>query len=62
MISWKLTFRKKCFPEIDFPGIVKNYCLGKDWMLFSKTHCLASAKQEFKKWLMLSKTNILAAA
>ena len=37
MISRKLASREKCFPEIDFPGKVKNYCIGEDWLLFSKT-------------------------
>ena len=30
------------FPEIGFSGIVKNYCPGKDWLLSSKTQCLAA--------------------
>ena len=37
MISRKLASREKCFPEINFPGKVKNYCIGEDWLLFSKT-------------------------
>ena len=37
MISRKLASREKCFREIDFPGKVKNYCIGEPWLLFSKT-------------------------
>ena len=64
MISQKLASQEKCFPEIDFLGKMNNYCLGEDWLLLSKTHCLATAKQEFingcclarlTDWLLLSK-------
>ena len=33
----EIGFPGKCFPEIDFLGKVKNYCIEKDWLLFIKT-------------------------
>ena len=48
---------------------MNNYCLGEDWLLLSKTHCLVTAKQEFingcclarlTDWLLLSKALWLA--
>ena len=48
---------------------MNSYFLGEDWLLLSKTHCVATAKQEFingcclarlTDWLLLSKALWLA--
>ena len=46
---------KKDSREIDFLGKMNNYCLGEDWLLRSKTHCLATAKQEFTNGFFLAR-------
>ena len=37
MISRKFASQEKYFREIDFPGKVKHYCIGKDWLLLGNT-------------------------